>query len=118
MRFLNPLISFVESVTDNGHNVLIHCLAGAHRAGTSGIVWLMYVHQLKAAEAIKLAKAEGDDFISANKEKEGVQVTDSGLQYIVHEAGVIGRHDDAEVVGLAGTEIEIGLSVIPGNDRA
>jgi len=55
LRFLNPLISFVESVTDNGHNVLIHCLAGAHRAGTSGIVWLMYVHQLKAAEAIKLA---------------------------------------------------------------
>ena len=43
--------------------------------------------KLLQAEAIKLAKAEGDDFISANKEKEGVQVTDSGLQYIVHEAG-------------------------------
>jgi FKBP-type peptidyl-prolyl cis-trans isomerase len=33
------------------------------------------------------AKKEGEDFLEANKSKEGVQVTDSGLQYIVLKDG-------------------------------
>jgi len=38
-------------------------------------------------EQTKEQRVEGDDFIASNKEKEGVQVTDSGLQYIVIEEG-------------------------------
>lgn len=38
-------------------------------------------------EASKEARAEGEKFLAENKEKEGVQVTESGLQYIVEEAG-------------------------------
>ena len=38
-------------------------------------------------EMSKEARAEGDTFIEANKSKEGVQITESGLQYIVTEAG-------------------------------
>lgn len=40
----------------------------------------------KAAEGEK-AKATGDAFLAANKEKDGVTTTDSGLQYSVTEAG-------------------------------
>lgn len=38
-------------------------------------------------ESTKAARAEGDDFLAGNKSQEGVQITDSGLQYIVTEAG-------------------------------
>ena len=27
----------------NGKNVMVHCLAGAHRAGTTGAVWVGWV---------------------------------------------------------------------------
>ena len=42
---------------NNGHNVLIHCLAGCHRAGTSGVAWLMYKEKLNQEKATKLAKS-------------------------------------------------------------
>ena len=41
---------------DTGRSVLIHCLAGAHRAGTSGVIYLMAKHDLGKDRAIKLAK--------------------------------------------------------------
>ena len=55
LRFINPLVTFLEEVTDQGKNVLIHCLAGAHRAGTSACAWLIYKEKLSVGEAIKLA---------------------------------------------------------------
>jgi FKBP-type peptidyl-prolyl cis-trans isomerase len=39
------------------------------------------------AEDARVNKEEGEAFLAANAEKEGVQVTDSGLQYRVVEAG-------------------------------
>jgi protein-tyrosine phosphatase len=36
------MFDFVESELLAGRNVLIHCLAGAHRAGTAGTSCLMY----------------------------------------------------------------------------
>jgi len=39
------------------------------------------------AKQFEGAKKEGEDFLEANKSKEGVQVTDSGLQYIVLKEG-------------------------------
>ena len=33
---------FIQHHLEQGHSVLIHCLAGAHRAGATGTAWLMY----------------------------------------------------------------------------
>lgn len=46
LRFFNPMFHFIEEATGKGGNVLIHCLAGCHRAGTTGVAWLMYVNRI------------------------------------------------------------------------
>jgi len=38
-------------------------------------------------EQTKEQRAEGDTFLTANKDKDGVKVTESGLQYIVEQEG-------------------------------
>ena len=38
-----PLFDFVDSKLGAGESVLIHCLAGAHRAGTAGTACLMHL---------------------------------------------------------------------------
>lgn len=48
---------FVQSHLDQGTSVLIHCLAGAHRAGTMGTAWLMYKTHKGVDESLVLAKA-------------------------------------------------------------
>ena len=35
-RFVRPMLDFVATALAQGHNVMAHCLAGAHRAGTTG----------------------------------------------------------------------------------
>ena len=42
---------------DKGGNVLIHCLAGAHRAGTTACSWLIHADNLPASDAIKLGQS-------------------------------------------------------------
>ena len=39
-----------------GDNVLVHCLAGAHRAGTTGCACLMHFGGLDVQQAISVAK--------------------------------------------------------------
>ena len=48
---------FIQRYISNGQSVLIHCLAGAHRAGTVGVAWLMYKTNKKVADAITVAKS-------------------------------------------------------------
>ena len=36
--------------------MLIHCFAGAHRAGTTGVAWLMHAERLSAADALRVAQ--------------------------------------------------------------
>jgi FKBP-type peptidyl-prolyl cis-trans isomerase len=43
--------------------------------------------QMVQEEVTKHLRAAGDDFLAENKDKEGIQVTDSGLQYKVIEEG-------------------------------
>ena len=43
--------------------------------------------QLVQEEVTKHLRAAGDDFLAENKDKEGIQITDSGLQYKVIEEG-------------------------------
>jgi predicted protein tyrosine phosphatase len=42
LQFFSPLFEFVDNATSRGENVLIHCLAGAHRAGTTGVAYVMH----------------------------------------------------------------------------
>ena len=39
---------------------MVHCLAGAHRAGTTAIAWLMYAEKLSFENARKKAKSLRD----------------------------------------------------------
>lgn len=57
LSYFAPLFQFVESELRHGRNVLIHCLAGAHRAGTAGIACLMHLCDLDRKAAVKVAKA-------------------------------------------------------------
>lgn len=56
LQFTQPMFEFVESAVSNSSNVLIHCLAGAHRAGTTGVACLIHFAKLDVASATKAAK--------------------------------------------------------------
>ena len=55
LRFVNRLFAFVDGALERGESVLVHCLAGAHRAGTTGCLLLMYKLGLDHAEAVSTA---------------------------------------------------------------
>ena len=48
--------AWIEENLKNGHNVMVHCLAGAHRAGTTGVSFMMRAGKFDVATAIHLAK--------------------------------------------------------------
>lgn len=56
VAFVEPMLSFVSAALEQGHSVMVHCLAGAHRAGTTGVICLMRFAGLSVAEAIPAAK--------------------------------------------------------------
>lgn len=47
---------FIQTHIEQGGSVLIHCLAGAHRAGTVGTAWIMYQTGKDVQDALALAK--------------------------------------------------------------
>lgn len=51
-----PAMEFIGQAVDEGGSVLIHCFAGAHRAGTTGVAWLMHAEGLNSADAIAAAQ--------------------------------------------------------------
>jgi len=55
--FTQPLWDFIDPVLARGESVLIHCLAGAHRAGTTGCSCLIHYAGMDAATATRSAKA-------------------------------------------------------------
>jgi Dual specificity phosphatase, catalytic domain len=55
--FVDPLFSFIDSALSRGASVLVHCLAGAHRAGTTGCLCLMRYADMDPATAIRAAKS-------------------------------------------------------------
>jgi hypothetical protein len=56
LAFFQPVFSFVDEGVSKGDCILIHCLAGAHRAGTMGVSYLMYKANLRKDAAILAAK--------------------------------------------------------------
>jgi len=56
--FFEPFFQFVDDAVNAGGNVLIHCVAGAHRAGTSACAYVMHKDPtLTTAQAIAHCKA-------------------------------------------------------------
>ena len=56
LQYFEPLFRFVEGELAEGNNVIIHCLAGAHRAGTAGVACLMHLADLDRATATTIAQ--------------------------------------------------------------
>ena len=56
LAYVQPLFAFVETELAAGRNVLIHCLAGAHRAGTAGVACLMHLEGLDRVAATTMAQ--------------------------------------------------------------
>ena len=55
LEFLKPFFDFVDDAVDSGRSVLVHCVAGAHRAATAGCLLLMHYHQLGAKVRVHTA---------------------------------------------------------------
>jgi hypothetical protein len=56
LAFANPMFAFIEEAISQGDSVLVHCLAGAHRAGTTGCACLMHFAGMDVPTAIRTAK--------------------------------------------------------------
>jgi len=57
INFTKPMFAFIEEAISKGENVLVHCLAGAHRAGTTGCACLVHFANMEVNDAILTAKA-------------------------------------------------------------
>lgn len=55
--FIDPMFKFIDEAIERGENVLVHCLAGAHRAGTTGCACLMHYASMDVPTAISTAKS-------------------------------------------------------------
>jgi len=56
VAFMLPMFTFVEEAVASGGCVLVHCLAGAHRAGTTGCALLMHFADMDVYKAVHTAK--------------------------------------------------------------
>ncbi|KAG8468509.1 hypothetical protein KFE25_013592 [Diacronema lutheri] len=56
LDYFSPCFDWIDKSLERGESVLIHCYAGAHRAGTVGVAFLMYAARLRLAEALRLAQ--------------------------------------------------------------
>jgi len=50
-KFVVPMLEFVRKHLKRGESVLLHCLVGAHRAGSTGIICLIYFAGLDYRDA-------------------------------------------------------------------
>lgn len=56
LEYFAPCFEGIDSSMRRGENVLVHCYAGAHRAGTVGIAFLMHAARLRLHEALRVAQ--------------------------------------------------------------
>jgi len=56
LQFMQSYLSFIEEGIRKGENIFIHCLAGAHRAGTAGVIAIMHLTQMNHRQALKTAR--------------------------------------------------------------
>lgn len=55
-EFLRPLLNFTDSALAAGHSVLVHCKAGAHRAGSTGVLLVMHYRGMGTEEALTFSQ--------------------------------------------------------------
>lgn len=65
LAFVDPLFAFIDSALSRGSSVLVHCLAGAHRAGTTGCLCLMHYAGESSADRPPLAHRPDMDVVTA-----------------------------------------------------
>ena len=58
VAFFEPAHSFLDKALGEGKNVMVHCLAGAHRAGTTGVSYMMKEGRMRYADAVRVAKQQ------------------------------------------------------------
>lgn len=56
LAFTQPLFAFIDEAHSAGGSVLVHCLAGAHRAGTTGVLCLMHYRRMSHSDALAMAR--------------------------------------------------------------
>eukprot|EP00658_Telonema_sp_P-2_P041659 TRINITY_DN29826_c0_g1_i1.p1 TRINITY_DN29826_c0_g1~~TRINITY_DN29826_c0_g1_i1.p1 ORF type:complete len:193 (+),score=18.04 TRINITY_DN29826_c0_g1_i1:179-757(+) len=56
LGFFSEVFAWIDECVANGESVLIHCLAGAHRAGTTGVAYTMHATGLDHQTAIAACK--------------------------------------------------------------
>lgn len=56
VEYFTPCFQWIDGALEQGDNVLIHCYAGAHRAGTVGTAFLMHASRLHLQEALRMAQ--------------------------------------------------------------
>jgi hypothetical protein len=54
--FFAPIFEWIDNMLAERRSVLIHCLAGAHRAGTTGTTFVMHACKLSLKEALTIVK--------------------------------------------------------------
>ena len=79
VSYFKNYFDFVDKNLSSGHNVMVHCLAGAHRAGTAGIAYLMHACKLNRIKATAMAKAARPIIDPIYDFKELLKVLESGL---------------------------------------
>eukprot|EP00928_Gymnodinium_smaydae_P029175 TRINITY_DN2204_c0_g1_i2.p1 TRINITY_DN2204_c0_g1~~TRINITY_DN2204_c0_g1_i2.p1 ORF type:complete len:355 (-),score=65.21 TRINITY_DN2204_c0_g1_i2:282-1346(-) len=57
LDFFLPVFEWIDEKVRKGEHVLVHCLAGAHRAGTTGVAYVMHAGNLDHKTAISACKA-------------------------------------------------------------
>merc|ERR1711981_725728 len=56
LELFSGVFAFIDAALARGESVLIHCLVGAHRAGTTGVAYLLHKTSLDVSSAITAAK--------------------------------------------------------------
>ena len=57
LSFFEPCHKFIDESLEKGQNVMVHCMAGAHRAGAAGVSYMMKAGRISFEEALKTARA-------------------------------------------------------------
>ena len=56
IAYFEPAHSFLDKALGEGKNVMVHCIAGAQRAGTTGVSYMMKEGRMRFSEAVRVAK--------------------------------------------------------------
>ena len=58
LLYFGKLFDWVDAQLTSGRSVLVHCLAGAHRAGTTGVSYVMHAAGLNMNDAIAICQRQ------------------------------------------------------------